>query len=78
MATDKFLEILEKAVDHSVGFAVLCSSAEAADKLRRLLYVKRAEAREGGDVRFDCLSMSLSPHAGEILYIYKESSDEQE
>ena len=73
---DEFDGILEEAINQPVGCVALCSSAEAADKLRRLLYVRRAQAREGGDFRFDCLSMSLSPHSGEILYIYRKQSDE--
>jgi len=75
---DRFLGILEKALEQPHGYGVLCPSPEAADKVRRLLYLRRAKAREGGDARFDCLSISFSPHSGEILYVHRKDSDESE
>jgi hypothetical protein len=65
-----FLEILEKALAEPTGIALLCNSSEDADTAKRKLYEARAVAREAGNKEFDDLSMSISPHSGDILYVY--------
>ncbi len=55
-----------------MGVAVLCTSAKAADALRRKLYVARADARKRGEKSYEILTISFSPHAGDILYLHKK------
>lgn len=74
---DEYLLVLEKALEQPVGLAAMCISTEAADTLKRKLYEARAKARDQGDHRFDLLSMSISPHSGEVLYIYKREENEE-
>lgn len=69
----EFLALLDKALSESVGIAALCTSREAADELRQALYIVRSKARESGEMKYDVLSMSISPHAGDILYIYRQA-----
>jgi hypothetical protein len=69
-----WLEYLNEAKAEPTGLALMCHSAETADQAKRQLYSARAKAREGGDNSFDSLSISMSPHSDEILYIY-ESED---
>lgn len=64
------LEILNAAKAHSVGVAAMCESIEAADDLRRRLYMLRAKLREQGDNSFDSLSLSVAPSSSDVLYIY--------
>ena len=73
-----WLEHLEKAKAEPYGTALLCKSSEAADSAKRQLYAARAKAREAGNKSFDSLSISMSPHSDEILFIYhsKENLDE--
>ena len=68
----RFQGLLDLASEHGVGIAVLCTSREAADTLRQQLYVARARARQDGETKYDSLSLSISPHSAEILYIYKD------
>jgi hypothetical protein len=68
----QFELLLERASQEPFGIGVICTSAETADALKRLLYVKRAKAREQGNLAYDNLSLSFSPHAGDILYIYRK------
>lgn len=78
MQDARFQHLLDLASDHGVGVAVLCTSREAADNLRQQLYVVRARARSAGETKYDELSLSISPHSAEILYIYKpKDSNEQ-
>lgn len=70
-----FRLVLEKALHAEYGIAALCHSSEAADTLKRKLYECRALLREEGDRSFDTLSMSISPHSGDILYIYKRREE---
>ncbi len=76
MAT--WLEYLEQAKAEPNGIALLCKSTEAADSAKRQLYSARAKARDKGNKTFDSLSISMSPHSDEILFIYhtKEYPDE--
>ncbi len=77
MAT--WLEYLEQAKAEPVGIAILCHSPEDADTSKRNLYATRAKAREEGNKTFDSLSISMSPHSDEILYVYEsEVKDAQE
>jgi hypothetical protein len=73
---DPIEKILQRASEFPHGMAVLCQSPDAADRLRRLLYVRRAKAREREDTSYDHLSISFSPHAGDILYIYPKPPEE--
>ena len=75
---DKFEQILDDAIKHDFGVGVLCNGAPQADALKRLLYKKRAEARERGDTRYDRLSLSFSPHAGDVLFVHKKKEDPDE
>jgi len=79
---DPFDKILIDAADAvakgAYGVAVLCHSAETADKLKRLLYVHRAKAQKIGINDYDDLSISFSPHAGDILYIYRKEQEDGE
>lgn len=81
MAADPFEQILADAISAGgdfVGAAVLCRSVEAADKLRRILYIRRAKAQRAGNHQYDGLSISFSPHANDILYVYRKSEDNAE
>lgn len=75
MADPRFETLLTLAAEHSVGIAVLCTSREAADNLRQQLYVTRARQRQQGELKFDALKLSISPHSAEILYIYREPNE---
>jgi hypothetical protein len=68
-----YREILQQALDADVGIGVLCHGDDGADKLRRQLYVERADAREEGLKTFDSLSFSIAPFAHNILFVYKRS-----
>ena len=75
-----WLEHLENAKAEPSGIALLCKDAAAADSAKRQLYSARAKARTSGNKTFDSLSISMSPHSDEILYIYesqkKDNSDD--
>jgi hypothetical protein len=71
---DGFDKILVDAASQKCGVAVICHSADMADKLRRLLYVRRAKAQKEDERVYDNLSLSFSPHAGDILYIHKKEA----
>ncbi len=66
-----FLLCLERALLEETGIAEYCKSPQAADTLKRKLYETRATQREQGIDKFDVLSISISPHSEEILFIYK-------
>ena len=70
-----WLSYLKDAAIEPVGLALICKCAEGADQAKRQLYLARAKAREGGDDSLDTLSISLSPHADDILFIYKRKED---
>jgi hypothetical protein len=74
--TDPFDNLLAVATKQPIGVAVLCHTAKAADQLKRLLYVRRAKAQERGVTDYNVLSISFSPHAGDILYLYKRTDGE--
>jgi len=65
-----WLEYLKEAKAQPTGLALICHSAEKADQAKRQLYSARAKQRESGDTSFDSLSISMSPHSDEILFIY--------
>lgn len=71
----EYISLMRSALEQKVGLAVLCTSREAADKLRQTIYVVRAKARESGDLSFDCLSLSISPHSSDILFVYKKPGE---
>ena len=71
-----WLEYLKEAKAEPTGLALICHSAEAAHEAKRQLYSARAKARQSGDNSFDSLSISMSPHADHILYLYE--SEEQD
>ncbi len=74
-----WLDYLQQAHEQPVGLALICNSAENADSAKRQLYAARAKARDKGNKTFDALSISMSPHADDILYIYsREESEDNE
>lgn len=74
LAMMEYLALLDGAMKEAVGIAVLCHSREAADTLRQSLYVVRAKAREAGNMTYEELTLSISPHAGDILFIYHSAA----
>ena len=74
---DPFDKALKDALAQPVGIGIICHGAKQADQLRRLLYDRRAKARAAGDPEPSTLSISFSPHAGDVLYIYKRKTDGQ-
>ena len=75
---EKWLKILAEATNSPFGKALLCVSPEAADKSKRQLYVARAKAREQGNLDYDGLSLSISPHSDSILYIHHKGEEDEE
>ena len=69
-----FLSLLQQALSEPIGVAVFCTSTAATDTLRQLLYVARGQARDAGEMEYDCLSLSIAPHTDDILYIYHRPS----
>ena len=69
---------MNEAKAEPVGLALLCNSATDADLAKRNLYVARANARKEGNTTFDSLSISMSPHSDEILYIYEREVKDAE
>ncbi len=65
-----WLDYLNEAKAEPVGLALICKDPDKADQAKRQLYSARANAREAGDKTYDTLSISMSPHSDEILYIY--------
>ncbi len=74
---DAFENVLAFASKQPVGIAVLCHGAKEADKLKRKLYALRAAAREAGNKDYDELTLSFSPHSGDILYVYKRAPKDE-
>lgn len=74
----EYLAVLDSALTHIAegmsGAAVICFSRESADRLRQCLYVARAKAREAGELKYDSLTLSISPHSENILYVYTQTS----
>jgi len=73
---DKFEQALKDAAESKHGLALLCHGAMAADKVRRLLYVRRAHAQKRGVRDYDSLSISFSPNSGDMLFIYTKLGGE--
>jgi len=73
-----WLDYLENAKAEPSGIALICKDSETADSSKRQLYLARAKARKEGNKSFDSLSISMSPHSDEILFIYhsKEISND--
>ena len=64
-----------EAYDEPVGRALICNNREAAEKVRQHLYLVRAKLRDNSEDNtcpFDELTISVSPHSGEILYVYRQ------
>lgn len=73
-----WLNYLQEAKAESIGLAIICNSASDADQAKQQLYSARARARESGDTSFDSLSISMSPHLDNILYIYESEAKNAE
>ena len=67
-----FEDLLSRAASAPFGIAVICHSPEAADTCRQKLYLARAEAKEKGDLSYESLSISFSPHSERTLFVYKK------
>lgn len=67
---------LDQALATEWGIAILCHSREKADDVRQALYAERLRLREAGDNSYDALSLSISPHAGDVLYVYRTERKE--
>jgi hypothetical protein len=65
-----YRDLLQEALDADEGIGVLCWGDDGADRLRRQLYMERLDARKEGILDFDGLSLSISPSAHNILFIY--------
>jgi len=65
-----WLSYLKDAEKEPFGLALICSSPKNADKAKRQLYLARATARKAGDKTLDSMSISMSPHSDDILFIY--------
>ena len=72
--TDTWLDYLNQAKAEPTGIAVMFRSSNDADIGKRQLYAARAKARDEGNKTFDSLSISMSPHSDEILYIYESEA----
>lgn len=70
-----WISYLEQANAKPVGIAVICKCPEGADQVKRQLYLARAKAREEGNTALDSLSISMSPHSDDILFIYKSEAN---
>ena len=77
MAHEPYLKLLSAAIALPKGLAVICTSPQAADKVKRLLYSARAKARESGDTTLDSLSISIAPHSDDTLFVYIRSDSEE-
>ena len=73
-----WLELLESAKAQPIGLAVICKCPEGADSSKRLLYLARAKARDNGNKTFDSLSIAMSPHSDEILFVYNKPETEED
>lgn len=72
-----WLDYLKEANAEPVGLALICKCPDGADSAKRQLYSARAKAREAGDKSLDNLSISMSPHSDEILFIYKTGESDE-
>jgi len=70
-----WLELLKEAKIQPVGLALICKCPEGADAAKRQLYLARANARKAGDKTYDSLSISMSPHSDDILFIYQRTDE---
>lgn len=73
-----WLSYLKDAEKEPFGLALICSSPKNADKAKRQLYLARATARKAGDKTLDSMSISMSPHSDDILFIYHKKDSEKE
>lgn len=73
-----YRELLQEALVADTGIGVLCHGDDGADKLRRQLYAERLDARKEGVDSFDKLSLSISPAAHNVLFIYHRSKGNAE
>lgn len=76
--SSSWLKYLQEAKAEPFGLAIICNSASDADSAKQQLYSTRARAREDGDKSFDSLSISMSPHLDNILYIYESEAKNAE
>ncbi len=70
-----WLDYLKSAKAEPYGIALICKDPTATDQAKRQLYLARAKARELEDKSFDDLSISMSPHSDDILYIYHKTDE---
>lgn len=73
-----WLDYLKNANAEPIGLALICKCPAGADLAKRQLYSARAKAREQGDKTLDSLSISMSPHSDEILFIYKREDKDND
>jgi hypothetical protein len=71
-----WLDILKRALEEPVGLALLCNDRQSADDARQALYAERLAQREAGNTAFDNLTLSIAPHASDVLFLYKGPSGE--
>jgi len=69
-----YIALLDSALEQPVGIGVLCHTRDTADELRQALYIARAKAREAGEQKYEQLTLSISPHSSDILFIYHSAA----